>query len=64
MDVMAIYEYRLRPLQNNGCQLDCRVLPLTGKELSPEMQFYLFEHLRKSCGNLKEFCERSVMVQN
>jgi len=47
MDLDVIYEYRFRPKDDKGCQMDCRVLPTDGKTLAPELQYYLTEDLRK-----------------
>jgi Protein of unknown function (DUF2652) len=59
MNLEFVYEYRFRPTDTKGCQLDCRVLPLDEKPLADETHYYLFEDLRKSCARLKEYCEQS-----
>jgi hypothetical protein len=64
MDLEVIYEDRFRPTSSGGCQLDCRVMSASDTPLSSEAHYYLFEDLRKSCRNLKEYCEQGVGVGN
>jgi hypothetical protein len=59
MNLEFIYEYRFRPTESNGCQLDCRVLSVSDIPLSKETHYFLFEDLRKSCNRLKEYCEKN-----
>jgi hypothetical protein len=60
LKLQLIYEYRFRPNDSKGCQLDCRVVSIADKPLDEEMHYYLFENLRKSCNKLKAYCEQGV----
>lgn len=57
MNISVIYEYRLRNTSDEGCGLICRVLPESGKQLSPELYSFLHENLKISITNLKSFSE-------
>jgi hypothetical protein len=57
MSISVIYEYRLINMVDGACLLACRVLPESGRQLSPELYSFLHENLKISINNLKAYAE-------